>query len=486
MADVIQLKEGVLFEDIYYPKKPLRLIEASGGEKLRKGVIAVVEGAFGNTEEPNRNKRTYTNQFWEDVLARPHIQQKLKERAMLGEPEHPHTLYARLGKVSHLTTVVKLQPESKTVWGRAEILDTPTGRIVKTLFDADVKVGISSRGAGKLDEKSGKVLEEGYVLGGWDFVSEPSAPNAYPGIAERLIESLSPCVEEIERNPGYYEKLLEQFGVGLSHIRGAASDKKDVDQGNETQVVDPDKSTRLPEQNEGEADTIADLQGKVAGMAKALREQALTIDDLRQAEEESDIERENARVTVETCDEQRKMINALKTQIKGLGGQIQTLKEQESQSVEKQGKLESQALAEKDQEIEHLKKILEAGKKAHRQLEEETERIQEALKEMTGAFDQKVEKLAGFRRDLIQALCEHFKVDMKVLVEGLNKGFSPRDAVERVVEVSPVTSDSTLPLQTESLDPGFELVDRKVPEYDSQDQRPSPSPGFKNTLERML
>ena len=109
-----------------------------------------------------------------------------------GELDHPDDSVVNLKNVSHIIT--KIWWEGKDVLGKIKVLDTPSGRILKDLVKAGVKLGISSRGLGSVTESAGQtIVEADFQLICFDMVSEPSTPDAYVypnqnGISTRLRE----------------------------------------------------------------------------------------------------------------------------------------------------------------------------------------------------------------------------------------------------------------------------------------------------------
>ena len=101
----------------------------------------------------------------------------LQNRAM-GEMGHPEGPSINLDRVSHI--IKELRVEGNDVYGRAKILDTPYGKIVKNLMDEGAKLGVSSRGMGSLKEHEGvNIVQEDFMLASVDVVADPSAPNAF-------------------------------------------------------------------------------------------------------------------------------------------------------------------------------------------------------------------------------------------------------------------------------------------------------------------
>ena len=81
--------------------------------------------------------------------------------------------------------ITEIWMDGKTVMGKAKVLDTPSGQILRSLVECGVKIGISSRGMGSVSEQMGKtIVEDDFQLICFDIVSEPSTPNAFMGLSE--------------------------------------------------------------------------------------------------------------------------------------------------------------------------------------------------------------------------------------------------------------------------------------------------------------
>ena len=105
-------------------------------------------------------------------------QKLVKEQRALGELDHPDDSVINLRNASHLVTEVWW--DNKNVMGKVRVLETPSGQILKSLVESGVKLGISSRGMGSVSEQQGRtIVEDDFQLICFDFVSEPSTPNAY-------------------------------------------------------------------------------------------------------------------------------------------------------------------------------------------------------------------------------------------------------------------------------------------------------------------
>lgn len=142
------------------------------------------KGLFQKCNEENRNKRIYSKKLWEQTLTSPEIKKKLEKRTMLGELNHPEYRDPNPENASHVVT--KLWLSEDNVYGEAEILDTPKGRILEALLKANVQIGVSSRGEGQMVERHGKkfVDEESYKLITFDTVLEPSVEESTASLIE--------------------------------------------------------------------------------------------------------------------------------------------------------------------------------------------------------------------------------------------------------------------------------------------------------------
>lgn len=133
-----------------------------------------LNGIFMMSETKNRNGRIYP--LSEISSAVHNMSQKILEtRGIMGELDHPNTLSINLDRVSHVITEVRM--EGANAVGKMKLLDTPMGSIAKKLVEAGVAIGVSSRGAGNVNEAG---LVDSFNVITVDIVATPSAQNAYP------------------------------------------------------------------------------------------------------------------------------------------------------------------------------------------------------------------------------------------------------------------------------------------------------------------
>ena len=136
----------------------------------------ILTGKLQEADVQNGNGRIYPQR----VLVREmkNYQKLVQERRALGELDHPEDSVINLKNASHLVTDVWW--DNKNVMGKVKVLDTPSGQVLKSLVESGVKLGISSRGMGSVTESAGQtIVEDDFQLICFDFVSEPSTPNAF-------------------------------------------------------------------------------------------------------------------------------------------------------------------------------------------------------------------------------------------------------------------------------------------------------------------
>lgn len=137
-----------------------------------------IEGIFMQAEKKNRNGRVYPYNILNKEVQRYNNDYVNKNRAF-GELGHPDSPTINLDRVSHMIT--KLYPDGNNIMGKAKILDTPNGKIVKSLLDGGASLGVSTRGVGSLKPSNGYQLvqDDFHLATAADIVADPSAPEAF-------------------------------------------------------------------------------------------------------------------------------------------------------------------------------------------------------------------------------------------------------------------------------------------------------------------
>jgi hypothetical protein len=149
------------------------LVEESNGSKN-----LYIEGVFLQGDIKNRNGRVYPFSVLEKEVGRYNESYVVTGRA-LGELGHPDGPTVNLDRVSH--KIISLKSEGSNFRGKAQILSTPMGNIARNLLESGVKLGVSSRGMGSIEEKNGAnyVRDDFMLATAADIVADPSAPDAF-------------------------------------------------------------------------------------------------------------------------------------------------------------------------------------------------------------------------------------------------------------------------------------------------------------------
>jgi hypothetical protein len=167
------LMSKTLLSDVAYVR--LSLAESTG-DRVK------VRGEFAKCGIATENRRVYPKPIWEKEIKR--LNKALKERRVFGEIDHPSDGQTKLSRVSHIVTGLSI--ENGIVVGEAEILPTEAGKNLLAIMEANVPVGVSSRGFGsvKSNDKNEDVVQEDYRLVTFDFVADPADQDAYPSVSE--------------------------------------------------------------------------------------------------------------------------------------------------------------------------------------------------------------------------------------------------------------------------------------------------------------
>lgn len=144
----------------------------------------ILTGKIQEGDRKNGNGRIYPTNILEREIN--NYKQVVRDKRALGELDHPESSIINLNNVSHM--VLDVWMDGKAVMGKLKVLDTPSGRILRSLIDGGAQLGISSRGLGSVQERNGQTMvQDDFQLICFDMVSDPSTPGAYMRISENRI-----------------------------------------------------------------------------------------------------------------------------------------------------------------------------------------------------------------------------------------------------------------------------------------------------------
>jgi len=166
IREYFELCEGGICQDLLTEEEKIKV----------KNGTTYLSGLMQMSETQNGNGRVYPHAILEREVK--NYQKAVKERRALGELDHPEDSVINLKNCSHL--VAGIWMEGNKVMGKIEVLNTPSGNILKNLVESGVKMGISSRGMGSVKEHNGTTMvEDDFQLICFDMVSDPSTPGAF-------------------------------------------------------------------------------------------------------------------------------------------------------------------------------------------------------------------------------------------------------------------------------------------------------------------
>ena len=189
-----------------------------------------IEGVFMSAEQKNRNGRIYPKQVLGKAVDAYNTTQVVPGRAV-GELNHPEGPTVNLDKVSH--KIESLDWQGNNVVGKATILATPMGEVVKGLLDGGVKLGVSTRGMGSLQRSNdAMIVKDDFILNAVDIVQDPSAPSAFVNgvmegvewvwnngiIEQQAVEKMETEIKKAPRS-NLYETQVREFKNFLSLLK---------------------------------------------------------------------------------------------------------------------------------------------------------------------------------------------------------------------------------------------------------------------------
>jgi hypothetical protein len=170
-------------------------------EEKEGGKDYYIQGIFMQAEQANRNNRRYKLPVMEREVKR-YVTEYIQTNRAVGELGHPNGPSINLDRISH--KIVALEQDGNNFIGKAKIVDTPMGKIARSLLESGVQLGVSSRGMGSMKEISGimEVQDDFFLATPADIVADPSAPDAF-------VQGIMEGVEWImDADTGVYRKVM--------------------------------------------------------------------------------------------------------------------------------------------------------------------------------------------------------------------------------------------------------------------------------------
>jgi len=177
-------------------------------DNLKKGSSLYVKGPFIGCNQVNKNRRMYNLDETREEVNR-YISEMVAPGRAMGELNHPSSAEVNLERACHLVT--ELYEDDNAFYGKAKVLSTPMGQILRALINDGVKVGMSTRALGSLQEESSYNLVKNMRLVAVDAVADPSFPKAF---VNGILESKQWVVSD----NGKYEEIYENFEKSIGKL----------------------------------------------------------------------------------------------------------------------------------------------------------------------------------------------------------------------------------------------------------------------------
>lgn len=177
-------------------------------DNLKKGSSLYVKGPFIGCNQVNKNRRMYNLDETREEVNR-YISEMVTPGRAMGELNHPSSAEVNLERACHLVT--ELYESDNAFFGKAKVLSTPMGQILRALINDGVKVGMSTRALGSLQEESSYNLVKNMKLVAIDAVADPSFPKAF---VNGILESKQWVVSD----NGKYEEIYENFEKSIGKL----------------------------------------------------------------------------------------------------------------------------------------------------------------------------------------------------------------------------------------------------------------------------
>ena len=372
----------------------LGLLESEGKPK-RPGVIGSIFGPCADYKNKTRNGNFYSRRLWENAFKDPIVQESLEDRVLLGELDHPLSgrLETQAANACIVMTGYQFNDSKGLLEGYFDILDTPSGRILRTLLDAGCKIGVSSRGEGDVRTQGDRdvVDEDSYTFVGFDAVVMPAVRAAKPTLQESfkhtsLKESLK---KEIEQATTTYELSVLEKVIKATNLPDTDSLLESVE--NKVKELDrPTESSNLLGDLETASGEIAKLKKEIKSLKENLTTCKTRTGELLESRKELAV----------AVSKRNQMNDVLKTrcssmtaQAASLNSEISKLRESLDTSSALVDKLKSQASVYKKEALDaksQLSKEVASLKESLTDSQKETSKVLKEAKLLKKSYEEKL------------------------------------------------------------------------------------------------
>lgn len=391
-------------------------------EKNGRRILGRLVGPIADCLKPTRNGRMYTEELWEKVFDNPIMKEKFKNKVLYGELGHPAD---RTEIDMEKIAVCMSEPPKKNSKGQLEgvfdILDTPNGRILKTLCDYGSTLGISSRGQGEVMGDD-SVDPDTYECECWDIVLVPAVESARLKYVTESLDghkkvSLNEALTEEYNKATADDQAIMKETLNELDIKLESNDESHEDKLTESKVSDTELETKDDEANNVGSDQLveslqeavkakSDLEAKLQSLQGELAVSNTKVDELN--EELGRYKANAARLSdlVAEGKEEAKKVSILEAKLKEKEESITSLEDQVkslSEAVETETKKNLEVIPTRDAEIKNLNESLSS---LNETLESVKAEYEKKLADLNESFTKKEADYTSNIADLNQKLAE--------------------------------------------------------------------------------
>lgn len=444
-------------------------LNESKSRQVHPGCLGTLDGPCADFKNATRNGNFYSRRLWENVFQDPIVKESLEDRILIGELDHPgDRLETKAVNACIVMTGYEFDDKQGLLLGTFDILDTPNGRILKSLLDYGCKIGVSSRGEGDVVTTEGidNVDEDSYNFMGFDAVVLPAVKAAKPGLRESLDRAESKTLREslaqqVSEATTMAELDLIKRVVEAMDLPDSDSLTESVNNKAQELTEGTTGSSNLLEDLEKANSQISDLTSTVSKLKEELTtcksrisklmksRQKLVSELASQKKRVEDLSSEYSCSVIESSDSSRKVealqasLQEAKETIEGLRQQIRTtdsdneMTESRIRGLEESLRKAQELVQEKIKEVSDLTSKVESLKSESRKKLSESKNRDSQLRESLGktktALQESKRVHSEFVRSYVEDRCKSLGLNSAVVLESVRSGMD-KSQIDRLIE----------------------------------------------------
>lgn len=353
----------------------------------KKGCLGTIEGPCADYKNPTRNDNFYSRKLWENAFNNEITKECLKDRILIGELDHPSDrLETKATEACIVMTNYEFHDDEGLLYGTFDILDTPRGRILKSLLDYGCKIGVSSRGEGDVEECEGinRVDEDNFEFVAFDAVALPAVKAAKPALQESLNrDKVMTLKESLEK-----EVASATTPAELSLIKSVV------------------EATNMPDADsllESVKNKYKELSAVTTGSSEVLKDLERATDEISSLREELDLSKRDLTTCKSRYSRQLKSRQKLITEVSSLKKEVESLTKKYN-SLIFESNMSSKSKKDTDRQLEEsllressLKKDNSSLSSQLKSSQSECAKLRESVETMQTSYQQKSREVSDLK-----------------------------------------------------------------------------------------